>query len=152
MTYRDNFLRKLNENFTVSNKYMYNKFRNRVISEQRKSNKEYFHDIFQRHQSNINMLWSGIQSIVNIKNKSKLSLISQVNYDGTCESDPQKTGNIFNNYFVNVHPNIDKTIPQTKKSPLDYLVNDNPNSIFLAPVTPLEIENHKLNSSILTFC
>ena len=51
-----------------------------------------------------------------------------------------KIGNIFNNYFVNVGPNIDKTIPRTKKLPLDYLVNRNPNSIFLVPVTPSEIE------------
>ena len=61
MTYRDNLLRKLNENsVTVSNKYLYNKFRNRVVSEQRKSKKEYFHEFFQRHQSNIKMLCSGI--------------------------------------------------------------------------------------------
>ena len=114
MTYRDNLLKKLNENFTVSNKYLYNKFRNRVVSEQRKSKKKYFHDFFQRHQSNIKMLWSGTRSIVNIKNKSKLSLISQLKYDGTCVNDPPKIGNIFNNYFVNVGPNIDKTIPRTK--------------------------------------
>ena len=77
---------------------------------------------------------------MNIKNKSKLSLISQLKYDGICVNDPPKIGNIFNNNFVNVGPNIDKTIPRTKKSPLDYLVNHNPNSIFLAPVTPPEIE------------
>ena len=61
------------------------------------------------------MLRSGIRSIVNIRNKSKLSLISQLKYDGTCVNDPQKLGNIFNNYFVNIGPNIDKTIPQAKK-------------------------------------
>ena len=67
---------------------------------------------------------------MNIINKSKLLLISQLKYDGICVNDPPKIGNIFNNYFFNVGPNIDKTIPQTKKSPLDYLVNHNPNSIF----------------------
>ena len=76
------------------------------------------------------MLWSGIRSIVNITNKSKLSLISQLKYDGTCVNDPPTIGNIFNIYFVNVGPNIDKTILRTTKSPLDYLVNHNPDSIF----------------------
>ena len=66
------------------------KFRNRVVSKQRKSKKEYFHDFFQRHKSNIKMLWSGIRSILNIRNKSKLSLIPQLKYDGTCVNDPQK--------------------------------------------------------------
>ena len=78
MTYRDNLLKKLNENFTVSSKYLYNKFRNRVVFEQGKSKKKYFHDFLQRHQSNIKMLWSGIRSIVNIKNKSRLSLIENL--------------------------------------------------------------------------
>ena len=48
--------------------------------------------------------------------------------------------NIFNKYFVNVGCNIDKSIPRTKKSVLDYLKKRNPNSFFLAPVTPQEIE------------
>ena len=48
--------------------------------------------------------------------------------------------NIFNNFFVNVDSQIDKTIPSTKKSPTDYLENRIPESIFLAPVTPEEIE------------
>ena len=41
-----------------------------------------------KHQSNIKMLWSGIRSIMNIRNKSKLSLISQLKYNGTCVNDP----------------------------------------------------------------
>ena len=140
MTYRDNLLRKLNENFTVSDKYLYNKFRNRAVSEQRKSKKKYFHAFSQRYQSNIKMLWSGIRFILNIKNKSKLSLICQLKYNGTCVNDLQKIGNTFYNYFVNVGSNIDKIIPRTKKVPLDYLVSRTPNSIFLDPVTPREIE------------
>ena len=43
--------------------------------------------------------------------------------------------NMFNNYFVNVGGNIDKSFPTTRKSPIDYLLNRILNSIFLAPVT-----------------
>ena len=57
--------------------------------------------------------------------------------------------NIFNNYFVNVGSEIDKTIPRTKKSPTDYLENRTLESIFLAPVTleetAAEIIIHSLN-------
>ena len=48
--------------------------------------------------------------------------------------------NTFDNYFVNVGGNIDKSIPGTRKSPMDYLLNRIPNSIFLAPVTEREVE------------
>ena len=48
--------------------------------------------------------------------------------------------NIFNHYFVNVGSCIDKSIPRTKKSPMDYLKSRNPNSMFLAPISEQEIE------------
>ena len=41
---------------------------------------------------------------------------------------------------MNVGGNIDKSIPITRKSPVDYLLNRIPNSIVLAPVTEREIE------------
>ena len=54
-------------------------------------------------------------------------------------------------------PKIDKSIPKTRKAPLDYLKNSNPSSLFLSPVTPDEIEiiikslNTK-NRLVLTAC
>ena len=57
--------------------------------------------------------------------------------------------NIFNHYFVNVGPYIDKSIPRTKKSPMDYLQSSTPDLMLLAPVKEQEIEiiiqslNHK---------
>ena len=57
--------------------------------------------------------------------------------------------NIFNEYFVNVPDNIEKTIPRTPNSPLSYLGSAVENSLFLSPVTHLEIEDliANLNSS-----
>ena len=49
--------------------------------------------------------------------------------------------NIFDKYFVNVDQNIDKSIPRTKKSALDYLKKTKSKfPLSLAPVTPQEIE------------
>ena len=41
---------------------------------------------------------------------------------------------------MNAGSNLDKTIPRTRKSPIDYLKNMNGNSMFLAPVTTQETE------------
>ena len=60
--------------------------------------------------------------------------------NGKQVDDPVKMANMFNNYFVNVGGNADKSIPRIRKSPMDYLLNRIPNSIFLAPVTEGEIE------------
>ena len=86
------------------------------------------------------MLWTGIKSIINVKAKNKISLISHLTDNGSCVNDPAKIADIFDKFFVNVGPNIDESIPKTRKAPLDYLTNRNPSSLFLAPVTPDEIE------------
>ena len=85
------------------------------------------------------MLWS-IRSIVNVKKNSNTSHISHLLINDSCVSDPTKMADIFNQYFVNVGIKVDKSIPRSKKSPLSYLKNRNSDSLFLAPVTPNEIE------------
>ena len=86
------------------------------------------------------MLWTGIKSIVNLKAKHQLSHISHSNSNGSQVTDPVEMANLFNNYFVNVGSNIDKEIPRTKKSPLDYLKKRMSNSLLLSPVTPQKTE------------
>ena len=140
MSYRDKLFSEMNKHPTPSNKYLYHKFRNRVVSEQRRGKKSYFQEYFEKHKTNMKMLWHGIRSIVNTSNKDQASHISQLNVNGKLISDPVIMANIFNKYFVNVGYNIDKSIPRTKKSALDYLKKRNPNSLFLAPVTSQEIE------------
>ena len=136
MSYRDKLFNEMNKHLTSSNKYLYHKFRNRVVSEQKRGKKTYFQEYFEKHKTNMKMLWHGIRSIVNTSNKNQASHISQLNVNGKLISDPGKMANIFNKCFVNVGCKIDKSIPRTKQSALDYLKKQNPNSLFLAPVTP----------------
>ena len=51
--------------------------------------------------------------------KKQLTQISHVLENGNRIDYPTKMANIFNNYFVNVGSNIDKSIPRTRKSPTD---------------------------------
>ena len=86
------------------------------------------------------VLWTGIKSIVDVNSETQFSPISHLMDNGIRINDPVKMANIFNNYFVNVGSQIDKTIPRTKKFPTDYLKNRVPELMFLAPVTPEETE------------
>ena len=140
MNYRDELFRTMNKNPTPSNKYLYCKFRNRVVSEQRQGKIHYSKNCFEVHKTSMRMLWSGIKSIVNVKTKSQPSQISHLLDNGKRIDNPVKMANFFNHYFVNVGSNIDKSIPRTKKSPTDYLKIRNSNSLFLTPVTEQEIE------------
>ena len=140
MCLRDKFFYKPNSNPTPFNKYLYRKFRNRVVAEQRQSKIRYFQNYFEKYKTNMKMLRSGIRSIVNAKNKNNIPQISQRLKDGSRITDPTKMANIFNQYFINAGSNVDKSVPRTKESPLPYLKGRNPASLFLAPVTSEEIE------------
>ena len=76
------------------------------------------------------MLWSGIRSIVGIKTKNQLTQISHLLENGNRVDGSTKMASTFDNYFVNVGSNIDKSIPRIGKSPTDYLKNRNDDSMF----------------------
>ena len=58
--YRDKLFTNINRNSASSNRYLYKKFRNRVVAEQRKSEIDYFQKYFETNKTNMKMLWSGI--------------------------------------------------------------------------------------------
>ena len=72
------------------------------------------------------MLWNGVILIVSVKNRNNI------------------IANVFNNYFVNFELNIDKSIPRTRKSPLDFLPERNVNS-FLSHLSHIEKNEIILN-------
>ena len=125
------------------------KFRNRVVNELKKSKKEYFQNYFAKNVKNMKKIWTGINSIISRKGYTHSSIDIISDAAGISVTDPAKMSNMFNEYFVNVPDSINKTIPRTPNSPLRFLGNAIENSLFLSPVTHLEIEDLivNLNSS-----
>ena len=76
------------------NTLIYKKFRNRVISELRTSRINYYNMYFTEHKNNMKMLWTGICSIINIKN-TRLNSISQIIQAGKTINDPGEIANYF---------------------------------------------------------
>ena len=99
MKYRDKLLHKLDKKYTENGEYLYKKFRNRVVSELRSSKIKYYNLYFIEYKSNMKMLWSGIRSIINIKNK-KMFNISQLVHNGKVVQDPEQIAKMFNNLFL----------------------------------------------------
>ena len=139
MAKRDRYLRKFNRTHSLDMEYLYKKFRNKVVSEVRKSKNEYYAEYFTKHKTNMKMLWSGIRSIIN----SKLNIgssISCLTHNGVKVNDSKQMANIFNNVFVNTAKKINENIHRTRKSPLDYLSFQNGSSFFISPASPEEIK------------
>ena len=140
MAKRDKYLRKFHRTHSLDMEYLYKMFRNKVVSETRKSKNDYYAEYFTKHKTNIKMLWSGIRSIINFKSNVALN-ISCLSHDSLKVEDSKKMANIFNNVFINTAHNINMKIPRTRKSPLDYLISSKTNySFFISPVTTEEIK------------
>ena len=120
--YRDRLKRKMIKRCTLDNEYLHKKFRNRVVAELKASRVAYYNHYFRNHRDNMKKLWSGVRSIINIKQNNTMK-VSQLMVDGSEVTDPTDIASAFNHYFVNVPQQVNKEIPRTLKSPLDYLKN-----------------------------
>ena len=67
--------------------------------------------------------------------------ISIIDDNGRKVSDPNKIANLFNEYFVNVGPNIDEKIAESKYDFKDFVknVNENDANFIMSPTVPQEI-------------
>ena len=137
----DRILQKFKKRQSPDNLQLYKKFRNHVSNELKESKARYYHNYFLTNSQNMKKMWSGIKSIVSHKSFTSSSINKIKGNDGNVTSEPSDMSNIFNNFYINVASSITKTIPITPKSPLDYLTNRASNSLFLTPVTPLEVRD-----------
>lgn len=140
MRIRDQLFRKLKKNNNPRLIDLYKQFRNRVSVSLNESKANYFYNYFQQNSNNMKQLWSGIKSVVSIKQANKINVVNKLkDANGNTTSDPAVIANIFNKFFVNVAHDITKNIPRSNKSPLEFMGNRIGNSFFSAPSVPSEI-------------
>ena len=83
-------------------------------------------------------LWTGIRSILSVKNKgSILSIIS--NIDNETITDGEIISNHFNKFFSSVAGNVVKKIPNTTKTFDSSLNNEDEKPVFLSPISPEDV-------------
>ena len=105
MVKTDKYWRKFNRTYRLDMEYLYKKYRNKIVTEIRKSKNDYYAEYFTKYKINMKMLWSGIHSVFLCLSHNGLIV------------DNQKMANIFNNAFVNTSQKINEKVSQTRKSP-----------------------------------
>ena len=134
------FERKKRQPLNEEIKRLYNLFRNRVFRELKKSKKSYYSSYFNEHKDNIQKVWQGIRSLVNTKSTSKG--LSQLEINGSIIDDPKKIANHVNNFFVNIGPELDKSIPRIDNiSPSRFLKNRIQLNFLIAHVSDEDVIN-----------
>ena len=81
--------------------------------------------------------WKGINEL--ISSRSLLNNVNQLNITNETITDPSKIANAFNNFFVNVGPNTEKSIPNSHKSPLSFMGTRIDNNFEISPSTNQEV-------------
>ena len=133
------FARKKRQPLNEHVQMVYNQARNRVSRLLVKSQKEHYDSYFEEHTINIKKTWEGIRKIVNVKKTAKFS-ISHLNVNGKMVDESTDIANAFNNFFVNVGPNTEKTVPKVpNKSPEQFLRNRVQFDFIIAHISEEEI-------------
>ena len=132
-------LRKLRKSHSRDTEELYKKFRNRVVSENRKSKIKYFDNYFSTNQANMKNLWTGIETITNTKSKSSLQNISELVVNEKIHQDPQQMA-MFLMISLSMFPIKSILKSQGQKRQI-YLKNRNTNFFFVRPITHNEIED-----------
>ena len=117
----------------------YKQMRNNLTTLKRNNKKNYYENYFKKYAKKSAAIWKGIRSLITLK-ASKKSDISILESNGKTITDPTEIVKCFNNYFVNVGPNVENKIPTSNIPYTEYLkeVNVN-NSFYLRPVHTYEI-------------
>ena len=115
----------------------YNSFKNNFTTTLHHARNNYFQRKFTECSNNSMDTWKTLNSLIWYKNTSIL------NHDGSTVSYPSAIAKVFNNHFSNVASNLDldRNIPHSNISPLNFLGAPVENSFFCAPSDREEIVN-----------
>ena len=94
---------------------------------------------FEQSKHDIKLTWTNINTMLNRKN-NKSSFPDYFTHNNTTFHTPDIIAEEFNNFYVNIGPDLANKIPVHNKNALDFMPHyDIPNTFFLSPTTPQEV-------------
>ena len=132
---------------TAYNEILYKQYRNMITKLLRLEEKQYYQSQIEANKDNIRKTWL----VINIKqaiNQKRSSSGSDTFYDNGSDNgitnDPAVIADAFNNYFVNIGPNLSSKIPEKGTQYRKYMPKGNEYSLFLLPATDKEVTHMAL--------
>ena len=118
----------------------YKIYRNKIATLTRVCKENYYQCFFENNKTNLKKIWSGIRSILNMKNtkaNDKYSLL----IDKALTTNEKNSANHFNTFFTSIVQKLVNKIPPTHNNFENFLKNENKMSFFIGPVGIIETEN-----------
>ena len=117
---------------------IYRKYRNKLNTLIAIAEKEHYDALFSKYKNNLKSSWRVLKDIISKKKTSTSCSRFYLNDERHVTNNKEVIANKFNDFFVNVGPNLAEKIPTTDKSPT-YLMERNLNSMAVLPVTESEV-------------
>ena len=122
---------------TIS-KQNYKVYKNKLTSILRKAERKYYSNKFIQLKGNIKSTWQVLKGLINKKSKSNNSSL-EFKHNSSVLKTPHEIANAFNEYFVTIGPNLEKSIAHTNTDPVRYIKGNFLYSMFLSPIYPNEV-------------
>jgi len=127
---------------TLEAKQKYTKYKNKLTSTIRNSEKSYYAGRFELTKGNMHDTWKLINNILNETcGLGTKPVIKEIIHNNQVITSPSEIANHFNDFFSNIGSDLAKNIPEAQRdvSIHDTMPPHNPSTIFLMPSTSAEI-------------
>ena len=121
------------------NEQSYLRYKSRLNYLLRMLERDYIERMLKKHKSNLKKTWQIMKDVINRKRKTSTPP-DYFDINGEYITDKDKISNGFNKFYVNVGPNLCKSLPKHNVNPMSYLKQRNSNSMFVVPTNDTEIE------------
>ena len=101
---------------TKQNLSVYNQLLKKSI---REAKTIYYNNEFNKNRSNMRKMWNTISEIIHKQKNNNIS-IKKICVQGKCINDQTEIANIFNDFFINIGPNLTKSIIEKDQSHTSY--------------------------------
>ena len=115
------------------------KYRNKLHHLIKSAERKYYQELLLKHKSNVKKAWNIIKMVTNKRKQRQIS--NRFKCNGKTVEDENLIANKFNDFFINIGPELAKNIPPGNKSPSEYIINVSEATFTINAVTDTEVAN-----------
>jgi hypothetical protein len=129
-------------NRNSKNEKSYKNYKNKLNHIIKRAKKKYYEDQLIKYKQNSRMMWKTLNELLNKpKKNTKISKTFVENCSSNIIDDPKTIADNFNDYFINIGPNLANKIKHNNNNCFEkYLKGNYQSSFFLNPITENELE------------
>jgi hypothetical protein len=117
----------------------YVNYRNLYNTIKRSTKQNYYEQMLNQNKSNLKKTWQILNTLIG-KCNDKTNVPQELLVENKLVNDPQEVADAFGEYFSKVGAQYSDTIPKSNIEPEHYCEQFNPNSLYLAPTDPNELQ------------